>query len=361
SVQGETGTHSLGQYQEAEKSQGKAIALLMRASAPDLSSRRHLAHAYYELGRIRIAMGRQGLAQQAATRCVATLQTSAEDRLSRMALSDCYELLSDAAHDDGRPEAALEASRESLRLRRLALHDDPSELDIFAVAMSAGRLADSEKKQGDLVQARQHLGEVVDLLRPLTAKNPFSVKYTRGIEIADQRIGSLYSNWFEPDLGEPAKAAEYFGAALTIAESLARAEPASPEAAFDARLTQWMLTRTRLDAAPEESVRLQEEIVAAQRKAVSVSGRKDFDANWLAAFLVTLGESYGRVGRMPDGIRALREACDLATKRAGHKNASTEDLLDLATAHRVSAELYAKAGQSEQAARRYAEALDIAR
>lgn len=52
--------------------------------------------------------------------------------------------------------------------------------------------------------------------------------------------------------------------------------------------------------------------MAAQRKAVAASGRREFGEDWLAAFLVTLGRSYGRVGRTTDGIRALRKACDLS-------------------------------------------------
>ena len=361
SVQGEPGSHSLGQYKEAEKSEGKAIALLGRAAALDPSMRWQLANAYYRLGRIRIAMERPGSVEEAATRCVATLQSSAEDKRSRIALSDCYELLSDAADQAGRVQEALDRSRESLRLRRLALQENPSEREIFAVAMSAGRLADAEKKHGDLDQARQHLGEVIELLQPLADKNAFSVRYLRGIEFANKRLGALYSDWFESNLGDQAKAAEYFRAALSVAERLARAEPASPEAAFDARLTQWMLTRTQLDSAPKESVRLQEEIVAAQRRAVSASGHREFDENWLAAFLVTLGEAYGGAGRTTDGLRALGEACDLARERAGRKNATIEDVLDSATAHKVYAELYAQAGQPERAAQQYGQALEIAR
>lgn len=361
SVQGEPGSHSLGQYEQAEKSEAKAIALLGRAPAPDPSLRRQLATAYYHLGRIRIAMERPGPAEDAATRCVATLGSAAEDKLGLIALADCYELLSDAADQGGRAQEALDGSRETLRLRRLSLQGDPSEAKTFAVAMSAGRLADAEKKHGDLEQARQHLGEVIELLRPLAAQNAFSVKYSRGIETADQRLGSLYSNWFEPDLGDPAKGARYLGAALSLAENLARAEPASPEAAFDVRITQWMLSRTRLDVAPKESIRLQEEIVATQRKAASASGRREFDEDWLAAFLVTLGRSYGRVGRTTEGIHALREACDLARDRAGRKNANMEDILDSATAHQVYAELYAESGQPEQATVQYGEALEIAR
>ncbi len=361
SVQGEPGSHSLGQYEQAEKSEAKAIALLGRAPAPDPSLRRQLATAYYHLGRIRIAMERPGPAEDAATRCVATLGSAAEDKLGLIALADCYELLSDAADQGGRAQEALDGSRETLRLRRLSLQGDPSEAKTFAVAMSAGRLADAEKKHGDLEQARQHLGEVIELLRPLAAQNAFSVKYSRGIETADQRLGSLYSNWFEPDLGDPAKGARYLGAALSLAENLARAEPASPEAAFDVRITQWMLSRTRLDVAPKESIRLQEEIVATQRKAASASGRREFDEDWLAAFLVTLGRSYGRVGRTTEGIHALRKACDLARDRAGRKNANMEDILDSATAHQVYAELYAESGQPEQATVQYGEALEIAR
>src|SRR5262249_17443244 len=140
-----------------------------------------------------------------------------------------------------------------------------------------------------------------------------------------------------------------------------RADHDSPEAAYEARRTQWLLTRTRLNAAPQESVRIEEEIVAAQRKAVSASGHKEFDGDWLAAFLVTLGESYGRLGRTADGLRALSEACDLARERAGRKNAKIEDILDSATAHQVYAELYAKAGQPKQATQQYSEALEIAR
>jgi tetratricopeptide (TPR) repeat protein len=227
--------------------------------------------------------------------------------------------------------------------------------------MSAGRLAEAERKHGDLNQARQHFGEVVELLQPLARQNVFSVRYLRGIEFANKGLGSIYSDWFGSNLGDQAKAAEYFGAALSIAENLARAEPASPEAAYDARSVQWLLSRTRLDVAPQESVRIEEEIVAAQRKAVSASGHREFDKDWLAAFLVALGESYGRVGRTTDGIRALSEACDLSRERAGRKNAKIEDILDNATAHQVFAELYAKAGQPEHAAQQYGEALETAR
>jgi len=360
SVQGEPGTHSLGQYEQAEKSEEKAIALLGRTAPSDPSVRRQLATAYYRLGRIRIAMERPSRAEDAANRCVATLRASVEDKLSRIALSDCYELASDAADQAGRAQEALDMSRESLRLRRLSLQEDPSERETFAVAMAAGRLAEAEKKHGDLDQARQHLGEVIELLQPLAGRNAFSVRYLRGIEFANKRLGSLYFDWFEPNLGDPAKAAEYLAAALRIAESLARAEPTSPEAAYEGRSAQWLLTRTQLDVAPQESVRIQEEIVAAQRKAVFASGHKEFDKDWLAAFLVTLGESYGVVGRTTDGLRALREACDLTGERAGRKNAKSEDILDNATAHKVYAELYAKAGQPEQATQQYDEALEIA-
>jgi tetratricopeptide (TPR) repeat protein len=361
SVQGEPGSHSLGQYEQAEQSEGKAIALLGRAAVSDPSLRVQLATAYYRLGRIRIATERPGPAGDAAARCVATLQSSAQDKLSRIALSDCYELLSDAADQSGRAQEALDGSRESLRLRRLSLEEDRSEAKTYAVAMSAGRLADAERKHGDLDQARQHLSEVIELLQPLASRNAFSVRYLRGIEFGNKRLGSMYSDWFEWNFGDQAKAAEYLRAALSIAESLARAEPASPEAAFDARLTQWMLTRTQLDSAPKESVRLQEEIVAAQRRAVSASGHREFDENWLAAFLVTLGEAYGAAGQTTDGQRALREACDLARERAGRKNATIEDVLDSATAHKVYAELYAKAGQRERAGQQYSQALEIAR
>ena len=215
SVQGEPGSHSLGQYEQAEKSEGKAIALLGRAAASDPSLRRQLANAYYRVGRIRIAMERAGPAEDAATRCVATLRSSAEDKFSRLALSHCYELLSDAADQAGRAQEALDRSRESLRLRRLALEEDPSERETFAVAMSAGRLADAERKLGDLDQARQHLGEVIELLQSLAGQNAFSVKYSRGVEMANERLGSLYSDWFGPNLGDDAKAAEHLRAALS--------------------------------------------------------------------------------------------------------------------------------------------------
>ncbi|HTR36462.1 MAG TPA: serine/threonine-protein kinase [Bryobacteraceae bacterium] len=361
SVQGEPGSHSLGQYEQAEKSEGKAIALLDRAAASDPALRRQLAVAYYHLGRIRIAVEHPGPAEDAATRCVAILQPSVKDKLTRLALSDCYELLSDAADQAGHTQEALDRSRESLRLRRLALQESPSASETFAVAMSAGRLADAEKKHGDLTQAQQHLGEVIELLQPLAGQNAFSVRYLRNLEFANKRLGSIYADWFEPNLGNQAKGAEYFEAALGIAENLARADHASPEAAFEARSAQWLLSRTRLDADPKESVRLEEEIVRAQRQAVSASGHKKFDENWLAAFLVTLGESYARVGRTADGIRALSEACNLTRTRAGGKNAKIEDILDSATAHRVYAELFAEARQPEQAAQQYGEALEIAR
>ena len=361
SVQGEPGSHSLGQYEQAEKSEGKAIALLGRAAESDPSLRLKLAVAYYQLGRIRIAMEHPGPAEDAAIRCVAVLQFSAGDKPGRIALSNCYELLSDAADQAGRAQEALDRSRESLRLRRLALEERPTPSETFAVAMSAGRLADAEKKHGDLNQARQHLGEVIELLQPLAGQNAFSVRYLRNLELANKRLGSIYSDWFEPNLGDQVKAAQYFESALGIAENLARADRASPEAAFEARSAQWLLARTRLDTAPQESVRLQEGIVRAQRQAVSASGHREFDEDWLAAFLVTLGESYGRVGRTTEGIRALSEASDLVRKRAGRKNARIEDILDSASAHRVYAELYAAAGQPGQAAGKYYEALEIAR
>ncbi len=365
-VQGDPWVANLGHTEAAMESYRKSLNLAEKLAANDPGNelmQQTLAQNYFKLGMLLSATGNKIGAQKTLRQGVGLAELLAERTggSKDIALVENYHIrIGDTQLDTGDAAGSLVSYHHVLQLSERRAANFPSDDTQMSLAFSHSHVGEAQAALGDITAAIESYKQSLTILEAISKKQPSNTGYRRGVRIAYIWLGKLSGHPRSINLGNRAKALEYYRKALAIAEELAATDQKNVRFRIDLAISYQDVADMLSGDDPAQAIALYRRTLAITRSLLEIAPNEFRYLRRQAVCSIGLATALERLGDEQGARQNLLSAMELLHQLSARDSADVEIQADIHFARQARARLVARTGDETGAQEHHRQAIAAA-